>query len=252
MKRLLIVLGLCLAISAQAQTITTNPPSLPTISGDCTNSGNALTCTKTNSAAFAASATTDTTNATNISAGVLGSARGGAGSVSGALKANGSGAVSGAACADLSNAAASCSTDATNASNLSAGTMASARLPSGLSQVLGSLRGANMNTTADQAIAIRSAITKFTVSGIMVTNCTGSLTLAVGGFYPTTAKGGTALVANTQAYSALSGTSILLPTTLVATTLTTAYTVSNIYLSLTTAAGSAATCDSYILGTDLT
>ncbi len=197
--RWLIILGLCLALSAQAQ-VSVNPPSLPTISGDCSNSGNALTCIKTNGSSFAPSATTDTTNATNISS----------------------------------------------------GTLAIARAPSGLSQVIGSLRGANFNTTADQAIAIRSGITKFSVSGITVTNCTGSLTLAVGGFYPTTSKGGTALVANTQVYSALSGATILLPTTLVATTLTTAYTVSNIYLSLTTAAGSAATCDAYIIGTDLT
>lgn len=67
-----------------------------TVGGDATlnTSTGALTVTKTNNTSFAASATTDTTNASNISSGTLASARGGAGTVNGLLKANGSGAVS--------------------------------------------------------------------------------------------------------------------------------------------------------------
>jgi hypothetical protein len=67
-----------------------------TLGGDCTFSVPNITCTKTSGSSFATSATTDTTNAGNISSGVLGSNRGGAGAVSGILKANGSGVVSAA------------------------------------------------------------------------------------------------------------------------------------------------------------
>lgn len=79
---------------------------------------------------LAASAGTDTTSASNISSGTLAAARGGAGTITGALKGNGAGVVTQAACADLSNGAASCSTDTTVATNISSGTLATARLPS--------------------------------------------------------------------------------------------------------------------------
>jgi hypothetical protein len=110
------------------------------LSGDCTTSGTlAITCTKTNSVSFAASATTDTTVATNITSGTLPAARlpnpsastlGGVESIAAVTHdfitdINTSGVPHQArpACADLSDGATSCSTDTTNASNITAGTI---------------------------------------------------------------------------------------------------------------------------------
>lgn len=71
---------------------------LPALAGDVTTSvGTAATTLAAGSAS-------------NLNSGTLAAARGGAGSVNGALKGNGSGAVSQAACADLSNGATGCST----------------------------------------------------------------------------------------------------------------------------------------------
>jgi hypothetical protein len=119
----------------------------------------------------------------------------------------------------------------------------------GRSGVIGTLRGANMNVTTDQAIPIASGITAFQITKMTVTNCTGTLTLAVGGLYPTTSKGGTPIVAASQAYSSLSAGTIVLNPTIASNP---RVTLTNVYFSLTTAAGSAATCDIYVLGDDLT
>lgn len=118
--------------------------------------------------------------------------------------------------------------------------------------VLGTLRGANMNSTADQAISIAPAVTKWAPTAIWATNCTGTLTLAVGGLYPSASKAGTPLVAATQVYSTLTGNTILLPMTIAAVGLTTAYTLNTVYFSLTTAGASGAVCDIYVMGVDLT
>ena len=144
-----------------------------------------------------------------------------------------------------------CGTVATNnMAKWGAGCINDAGVPAtGRSGVLGSLRSANMNVTTDQAIPIASGITAFQITKITVTNCTGTLTLAVGGFYPTTSKGGTPIVAASQAYSALSATTIVLNPTVASNP---RVTLANIYFSLTTAAGSAATCDVYAIGDDLT
>lgn len=156
-----------------------------------------------------------------------------------------------------------------SATDLSAGAVPAARMPAltgdcttstgavavtcgGLQRRLGILRSANFNVTTDQAVPIVATVTAFQITGIVVTNCSTSLTTAVGGFYPTTAKGGTPIVAATQVYSALTGASVLLNATVAATPLITRYAIANVYLSLTIAQGGAATCDVYVFGNDLT
>jgi len=114
-------------------------------------------------------------------------------------------------------------------------------------RLLGKIVGANMNSTSDQAIAIGAA--KYFIDKVVVTNASTSLTLAVGGLYTTTSKGGSQILANTQVFSALTAsTKIILLSSLITADVLTA---SQLYLSLTTAQGSAATADVYLYGYEL-
>lgn len=127
-------------------------------------------------------------------------------------------------------------------------------------RVLAALRSANFNDTGDQPLTLPTRITAFQLTGIIVTNSSLSLTTAVGGFYPTILKGGTAIVAAGQVYSSLSSAAKLLATTLAGAAATTRFSSTNLdviagaltlYLSLTTAQGIVATADVYVMGTDL-
>ena len=124
-------------------------------------------------------------------------------------------------------------------------------------QVLATLLSADFDSIADQPLLLPDSMTAFAITGIIVTNSQISLTTASGGFYPQAAKGGTAIVANSQVYSSLTDATKLLNCTVVAGALATYYTRSNvpdwaIYLSLTVAQGINATADVYLLGLDLT
>lgn len=98
----------------------------------------------------AASCSTDTTNAGNISSGLLGLAEGGnhadlsgSGGTSQVLKqttVGGNVSVARLACSDLSNSSASCSTDATNATNITTGTLPAAQLPAPSATTLGGVK----------------------------------------------------------------------------------------------------------------
>lgn len=123
-------------------------------------------------------------------------------------------------------------------------------------RVLASLGSADFNDTNDQPLVLPSTMTAFMLTGIIVTNSAVSLTTAAGGFYPQASKAGTALVAASQVYSSLTGSTKLLSCTLAAGVSTTRYSRTNIpdwaiYLSLTTPQGIAATADVYAIGIDL-
>jgi hypothetical protein len=110
---------------------------------------------------------------------------------------------------------------------------------------IGALKGANFNSTADQAIPILVS-GRYNVDFITVVFASGAPAAAVGGVYNATAKGGTAILPAATAFATLTGATKFLQTTITADLQTG---VSTLYLSLTTPAGAAATCDVYIFGT---
>ena len=117
--------------------------------------------------------------------------------------------------------------------------------------LLGKLISANMNSTDDQRIVMFSNPSKFILRRIVVTNASISLTTAAGGVYTAASKGGTAVVASSQAYSSLSASTLVLDLTLSTTgsaSTTVKSSIPNLYLSLTTAQGAAATADVYVYG----
>lgn len=116
-------------------------------------------------------------------------------------------------------------------------------------ELIGKLLSANLNVTTDQTINIYNA-SKYVISKIVVTNASANLSAGstAGGFYPSASKGGTAIVANTQVYTALSASTKYQNLTLAAVAGTDVYTGSAIYFSLTTAFGSACTADIYVYG----
>lgn len=118
------------------------------------------------------------------------------------------------------------------------------------SQLLWSLVGANMNSTADQAFTKATTFTNFLITEIRVVNVSTSLTLAAGGIYDTASKGGTALVAAGQVYSGLTGATLGLSLTLAAYALGLRAGAS-LFLALTAAQGGAATADLYVFGVPL-
>jgi len=168
------------------------------LAGDCTTSGTlSITCLKTNGSNFVASATTDTTNASNITSGTLGAGRmplgitatpssgqlliGNAGgtayaanSLSGDCTITSAGAIT---CLKVNGVsfATSATTDTTNASNITSGTLGAARMPLGITAtpsagqlLIGNAGGtayAANSMTGDCAITSAGAVTCTKTSG---------------------------------------------------------------------------------------
>ncbi len=114
--------------------------------------------------------------------------------------------------------------------------------------VLFSLMGANMNSTADQAIQIACPTTRYIIQAIIATNASISLTTAAGGIYTAASKGGSTIVAAAQAYSTLTASGVNVAGSALALTLDTLATtgeldLSTLYFALTTAQGAAATAN---------
>jgi hypothetical protein len=124
----------------------------------------------------------------------------------------------------------------------------------GTQSLIGILKGANFNTTADQAIPITlvSGYTNYRINEIIMINASTDLTTAAGGIYPTISKGGAPYVAATQTYTTVgSGPTAFLSLTKTSVATFATHVDSILYLSLTTAQGSAATADIYVFGTPI-
>jgi hypothetical protein len=118
--------------------------------------------------------------------------------------------------------------------------------------LLGSIIGANFNITTDQPFvgAVNLTAIKYAITRFLVTNCSASITTAVGGIYSAATKGGTPIVAAAQTYTGTGATS-LQSLTIAAAGSASAWSIVPI-LSLTTAEGSAATADVTMYGIPVT
>jgi hypothetical protein len=117
----------------------------------------------------------------------------------------------------------------------------------GVSTVLWRLEAADFATTADQPLIRLLPSAQFLIQSILVTNASVALNGALGGVYTGPSKSGSALVAASQGYGA-----VTLPTSVLNMTLTAAgtrmQTTDTLYFSLTTPLGTPATADIYVIG----
>ena len=118
----------------------------------------------------------------------------------------------------------------------------------GVQCCLAKLTSADLNSTSDQGITIPAGVQSYLLDRIIVTNASTTPATAEGGIYTAASKAGTAIVAATQTYTALTASAKLLDLTLSSDGQTNVFTASTLYLSLTTAEESALTADLYVFG----
>lgn len=113
--------------------------------------------------------------------------------------------------------------------------------------LIGSISGANLAVTTDQALTMR-AVNSFIVRRVIAVRNTGTPILAAGGIYTAASKGGNALMATTATIGLLTGAGKYQDVTLAAIAGTDVQSTTQLYLSLTTANAIAATADYYVFG----
>ncbi len=111
-------------------------------------------------------------------------------------------------------------------------------------RILFHIINADMNTTADQEFVKKFVFEEYIIDRIFTSDASISLTTAQGGIYTGAGKTGTAIVAATQAYSAMISTTDVLGLTLAESDRRTETPI----LSLTVAQGAASTADFFLFG----
>lgn len=112
--------------------------------------------------------------------------------------------------------------------------------------LLGVLRSADMNSTADQPIVLGPK--NYIIRRVIITGASEVLNVATGGIYTGPGKTGTALVPAAQTYSALTSPSKFIDTGQHLSTTTDTIVSGLLYFSLTSPQGGPANADIYIYG----
>lgn len=116
----------------------------------------------------------------------------------------------------------------------------------GTDTLLFQLKGANLNSTADQIFEKRAQFGDFVPTSIRAMNASTPISGAVGGIYTQSGKSGTSIINASQAWSGLTSTVKVIHPALVNAGMSVFN--GDLYLSLSTPMGSTATCDIYVIG----